>query len=456
MVDVVGRADIVTEAEQIADGSQHIVDNNVLRDEVVLRRLDVFDELLFALALSLCSLQQIAQDGEANLLLDAALLLRVKGDKVLHVNHAVAEHLDARAVVGFDDRAVYAAARNAVRLLAAENRALIRENLAGHGVGNRLTQLVADQAAGNVELFVVLVAADRGNVIAAGVKEQRAQQAARRINRGRLARAQLFIDFNQGLLDGLGRILVEGRQNALILTEQIEDFRIRFHADGADKRGDRNFSVFINADVENVVAVGLVLQPCAAVRDDSCGQQRLVGLVERHAVVYARRTNNLRDDDALRAVDDKRAGIGHAREIAHEQLLLLDLTGLLVAQTHPHAQRAGICGVARLALLHGVAVFRIVVERVVDERQLQIAGVVADGPDILEHLAQTVRQKPLIRFFLNLDEVRHLQDVRNPGKALAGGAPVLHVMDVDTVDCCFVCHIAPITPFLKYSIRLAA
>src|SRR6202022_22706 len=59
---------------------------------------------------------------------------------------------------------------------------------------------------------------------------------------------------------------------------------------------------------------------------------------------HARRTMHLRDDDALGAVDDKGAVHGHERDVAHVDVLLLDVldrlrAGLLVDIEHDQAQR---------------------------------------------------------------------------------------------------------------------
>ncbi len=454
MVDVIGVADVMAKTQQIADGCQHIINDDMLRNQIILGSLDVVNQLVLALALGLCIFQQLLEHFKANLFLNAALLLRVKGNEVLHVNHAVAEYLDLGAVICFDDGAVYAAACNFICQLAGTQRAFLCNDFAGHRIGDGLAQRVACQTACNVQLLVILVTTYRRNVIAAGVKEQRIEQAARRIHRWRLARTQLLINLNQCFLNGLGRILVQRCENALVLTEHLNNLCIGLYADCADERGDRNFSILINADIEYIVAVGLVLEPSAAVRDNRCGQQRLVGLVQRHAVVYARGTDDLRYDNTLCAVDNEGAGICHLREVTHEQLLLLDFACLAVTQTHANAQRASVRCIARLALLY--AVFRLVIELIVDERQFQIACIVGDACDVLKDLAQTIGQEPFVGFFLNLDQVRHFQNFRNSGKALSGGASILHIMNVYAIDRCFICHIVPITPFLKYSIRPAA
>ncbi|OIQ79566.1 hypothetical protein GALL_386850 [mine drainage metagenome] len=82
---------------------------------------------------------------------------------------------------------------------------------------------------------------------------------------------------------------------------------------------------------------------------------RLAAIVlEEHAGAAVQ----LRDDDALGAVDDEGAGGGHERDLAHVDLLLLDLLDFLGGgfavenhQANPGAQRAGEGQSALLALL---------------------------------------------------------------------------------------------------------
>jgi hypothetical protein len=47
--------------------------------------------------------------------------------------------------------------------------------------------------------------------------------------------------------------------------------------------------------------------------------------------ISARRTDDLRNDDPFGAIDDESAGIGHHRDIAHENLIVfLDFAGLFI------------------------------------------------------------------------------------------------------------------------------
>ena len=158
------------------------------------------------------------------------------------------------------------------------------------------------------------------------------------------------------------------------------------------------------------------------VRDDGRAVGGVVGLVGLLVIVHAGGTHDLRDDDTLRAVDDEGAAGRHDREIAHEDLLLFDLLGLLVAQADADLQRGRIRGVACFALLLGV--LRILVHGVIHEAQLEVAGVVGDDVHILEHITQTLFEEPFVRILLDLQKIRHALDLLVTGKAHSFGFSV--------------------------------
>ena len=423
MVNVVHRADAVAEAEQVADRGEHVVDDDGLGDQVVDAGLDG----LFHILARNAGVNDLLEDREVHLFLDAQLLGGKAGValEVVDVDHAVAEHLDCGALVRLDHDVVDAACRQQARLIAGQDLVRLREHLAGHRADRRLEQLVAGDAAGNVQLLVVLVAADRGNIVAAHVEEHRVHQVGRGLDRGRLARTHLLVDLDEGLVRGVGRVLIQRCDDQRVLAEQLLDLCIGLDADRTDKARDRDLAVLIDADIEHVVGVGLVLEPRAAVRDDRRGEQHFVRLVIFAAEVNAGRTDELGDDRALRAVDDEGRGVGHLREIAHEDLLLLDLTRFLVSQAHTDLEGGCICGVARLALLN--AVLGLLVHRVIEEGKLQVSSVVRDGRGVGKNLAQSLVEEPLIGLFLHLDEIGHLQNLIDACKALSCGFAVLYV-----------------------------
>ena len=195
--------------------------------------------------------------------------------------------------------------------------------------------------------------------------------------------------------------------DALIVAEKLQQLGIRAETERPHKHRHRQLAVLIDAHVKHVRRVGLILQPCTAVRDDGGGKQLLTGGVIAHAVIHARGTHQLRDNNALRAVDDEGAAVGHEREIPHENLRLLDLAGFLIQQARLDTQRRRVGHVPLLALLDGI--FWSVVQPVVNKLQHQIARIVGDRGDIVENLAQPLVKEPVIRVLLHLDEVGHLQ-----------------------------------------------
>ena len=161
------------------------------------------------------------------------------------------------------------------------------------------------------------------------------------------------------------------------------------------------------------------------IRDYRCGIDARHAAVGGLIIVHARAANDLRDDNALSAVYDKRTAGGHEREISHEYLLLLDLLSLKIAQTHTDLQGRGIRCVACLALL--LRVLGLLVHRIIHEAQLKIAGIVGHSVGIPEHLAQTGLEKPFIALLLDLQQIGHVLDLFIPCEALSESFAVENV-----------------------------
>src|ERR1019366_4931049 len=84
----------------------------------------------------------------------------------------------------------------------------------------------------------------------------------------------------------------------------------------------------VDADEHDVLRVELEVEPRTAVRDDAGAVEHLAARVGLALVVVeedARAAVQLADDDALGAVDDERAGVRLQRDLAEENLLLLDV-----------------------------------------------------------------------------------------------------------------------------------
>ena len=244
------------------------------------------------------------------------------------------------------------------------------------------------------------------------------------------------------------------------------------HAEREQQRRHRNLAAAVDARMDDVLGVELDVEPGAAIRNDAGGEQELargMGLALVVIEEHAGRTVHLRDDDALGAVDDERAVVGHERNVAHVDVLLLDVldgagAGLLVDIEHDqpqlHLERRGI-GHAALAALVDVVLRRI--EFVGDEVELRGVGEIPDREHRLEDgLKALVRaaarrvlhhQELVIGCLLNLDEVRHLCDFLDFSEkfpyALATRERLRHVLSLLSSASAFV---APGTTLRKAAI----
>ena len=420
VVDIVLDGDAPGQAVHIVDGGKDIVDDDVLGHQIILVQAQLLLEFLAGVLA-----QQLLQHSKAHPLLDAALCLGIEVHIALEVAHLVGHHPQGLALYVDGDLA-HAHGVQLPGVLLAEEVTLVKEDLAGGGVCHGVHQLVAGNPVPQRQLLIELVPAHDGQIVAPGIEEQVVDQGLAGLHRGGLAGTELPVDLQHGVLIGLAGILFQGHHNAGIIAEHIQDLRVGLEAQGPDQAGDGDLAVLVDADPEDLVGVGLILQPGAPVGDHRGGEDRQVGLkIQFLAVVHTGRADDLRDHHALGTVDDEGAGVGHQGEVAHEDLLLLDLLSLLVAQANLHLQRRCVGGVTGLALLH--IVLGCLVHLVVDEGQFQVALIVGDRGDIREDLTQSGVQEPLVRLLLDLQKVGHGSDFLMPGKVLTKGLSVILV-----------------------------
>ena len=160
----------------------------------------------------------------------------------------------------------------------------------------------------------------------------------------------------------------------------------------------------VDGDHEVAALVDLKLEPRAA-RGDELGLVDLDAVVHLGGEVHARGADELRDDDALGTVDHEGAAVGHEREIAHEDKLLLDLAGLVVDEADVHKEGRLVGDVLGAALGDGVGR---VAELVVAELNLHGLGGVLDRGELSEGLCEAIAHEVLERLLLYGDQVRQL------------------------------------------------
>ena len=143
--------------------------------------------------------------------------------------------------------------------------------------------------------------------------------------------------------------------------------------------------------------------------------QQLAVRMGRHLEGDAGGAVELGDDDALGAVDDERAALGHHRDLAHVDVLVLDEVFLTQPQLDVEGDGVGdaLSDALDLRVLGVAQVVGDVLER-------QALVVRLDGEDLLEDgfqalglallLRHALLQEFQIRGDLDLDEVRRLND----------------------------------------------
>ena len=90
-----------------------------------------------------------------------------------------------------------------------------------------------------------------------------------------------------------------------------------------EQNRDRHFAAAVNTEIQVVLWIKLKVQPRAAVRNYTGRKQQFARAVGFAFIVFekhARRAVQLRDDDALSAIDNERAILSHERHFAHVNL----------------------------------------------------------------------------------------------------------------------------------------
>ena len=144
----------------------------------------------------------------------------------------------------------------------------------------------------------------------------------------------------------------------------------------------------VNADVNVVLEVKSGLQPGAAARDQREAEKRHAGRVDILKVVDARRALQLADYNAFHAVYYEGAVVGHHRDHAKIDILLLDdFFGTKFPFYTKHClDRRFIRFAATFAFVNGIFGSA---ERIMHEMHLQLLVVADDGESLREQKLQT-------------------------------------------------------------------
>ena len=248
----------------------------------------------------------------------------------------------------------------------------------------------------------------------------------------------------QVVLDRLLVLLARLEEDRLGRVEVVEQLFGRV-AERAQEHRRVQLAATVDAHVDDVLRVELEVEPRAAVRDHAGAVEQLARRVGLALVVIVEDTGRavqLRDDDALGTVDDEGTVLGHERDLAEVDLLLLDVAdrlraGLFVGVPDDEAdddldrrrERH-----AALAALVDVVFGLIKVVR--DELERRGLGEILDREDRLEHSLKTdvltlilrdvLLQELLVGLLLDVDQVRNVDDLGDLRVVLPNAEVVLN------------------------------
>ena len=294
---------------------------------------------------------------------------------------------------------VHARVLNFARLRFGNLLARVRHNFARFGVHDVVRDDLPRQTIGKVQLFIVLVSAHLGYVIAAGIEEQIIKVRTHGIFRRHFAGAQTAIQFDQTVRFRFGGIFRHRFANHLVAGEQLFDRVIAPETERAEKHRNAKFLLSVHTHIQGILSVLFQFQPGALVRHHRGGKHFLTGFIFGGSVVNAGRTHQLRNDNSFRAVDDERAVLRHLGQIAHEHFLVNHFVFHLVHKAHFHAERQRIGSVAVAALF--LVVLGLIAEAVVEEVQFEVVGIVGNRGEILKYFADALFDKRSVAFLLN-------------------------------------------------------
>ncbi len=218
-------------------------------------------------------------------------------------------------------------------------------------------------------------------------------------------------------------------------VEKIDHLFVRPVAESAEEGGGEEFPAAfapVEIDVKQVAGVELHFDPRTAIRDDAEAVEHFAVEMDAGLESDTRGAMELANDDAFRAVDDKRARRRHERDFAHVDFFFLGPLFFLELESDVERGAEGLAFTLRFER----AQFRLA-DFVLAEIESRLFVVALDRENFLEHGLETgvlplarrdvFLQKIDVGIELNLDQVRWLNRL-------------FDFAEVDTLYCSTVRH----------------
>ena len=139
--------------------------------------------------------------------------------------------------------------------------------LAGHSIYCILCQSASYDAILEMQLLIKLISSDLCQIISLWIEEHTIEKILGTVYGKRLARTKLFVKLKQTILIILCCILLDTCKDLWLLTEKLFDLCIGAQSKSTQEYSDRNFSISIYTDEEDIIGIRLILQPRTTIRD---------------------------------------------------------------------------------------------------------------------------------------------------------------------------------------------
>ena len=186
------------------------------------------------------------------------------------IYHHTGDNADI-ALLGLNHDKGYCRVLNLICQLTGYLGACLSQDLSGLGIYHIFSQHMAGDTVAKHQLLIELIASYLRQIISSRIEEHAHDQALCAVHGQRLTRTNLLIQLQKTFLIALCGILGQSCQDLRLLTEQIDDLRIRSVTQSTNQNGYRNLSGTVYTYIKYIVGICLILQPCTTVRDNGTG-----------------------------------------------------------------------------------------------------------------------------------------------------------------------------------------
>ena len=165
------------------------------------------------------------------------------------------------------------------------------QNLSCCCINHIFSQNLSCNTVSQKQFFIKFISSYFCQIITFRIKEHTIDQTASAFHCQRLTRTDLLIQFQKTFLITGSCIFSKTCQNLRFFTKQIYDFCICSFSQSTNQDSNRNLSRSVHTNIEYIVRICLVLQPCTTIRNNRGRKQLFTNFVMSDSIINTRGTN---------------------------------------------------------------------------------------------------------------------------------------------------------------------